>query len=421
MCVEIGGPFYSVIALIRALQRACVANAFLALFIATSGAAQASFRLPNPSGPFAIGTTSLVVQRKAPEAAPLVVVAWYPASDSAGLTRSPYLREEAALRQLAAFGRNPAATVLQHSSVVTHSWVDAPVRRSTRRLPVLIFSHGYLGMPSDYTALMEDLASHGYAVFSIAHTGESMAVSLPDGRTELLFTPDNQLVPLARGVLGEWTAEDSISAVVISTTVPGRAEETLRWYLAHIPNSTAATYRWVDDTRLVVDELARIVLRPGSRFASRLDLTRLGAFGHSMGGVASAAFCARDRRCDAAINLDGSPQYGDLIDRPSKRPFLMVYSERIFRIGVSDPIYRKGRPYWRAVLSKSGHLNFGDWQYWEPPARMSGALGIIDGVRGGEIVNRLVREFFSAYLDGTRPALFRGERVFDELTVRRLR
>ena len=362
MTAETARTLHSFLVVIGALPRLSAANVLLALSCATIARAQPSFRLPNPSGPLPIGTTTFVVQRKAPEAAPLVVVAWYSASDSSGLTRSPYLREEAALRQMAAFGRNPATTVLQHSGVVTHSWIDAPVRRSRRGLPVLIFSHGYLGMPSDYTALMEDLASHGYAVFSVAHTGESMAVSLPDGRTELLFTPDNQLVPLARGVLGEWTAEDSISAVVISTTVRGRAEETLRWYLARIPNSTAALDRWVEDTRLVVDELARLARRPGSRFAGRLDLTRLGAFGHSMGGVASAAFCARDRRCDAAINLDGSPQYGDLIDRPSKRPFLMVYSDRIFRVGVSDLIYRKGRPYWRAVLSKSGHLNFGDWQ-----------------------------------------------------------
>ncbi|MGH7694270.1 MAG: hypothetical protein ACRENH_04785 [Gemmatimonadaceae bacterium] len=411
----------SVVGVIRAFQRVSVANAFLVFLCARISMAQSSFRLPNPSGPFAIGTTSFVVQRKAPEAAPLVVVAWYPASDSTGLTRSPYLREEAALRQLAAFGRNPAGGVLQHSGVVTHSWVDAPVRRSTRRLPVLIFSHGYLGMPSDYTALMEDLASHGYAVFSIAHTGESMAVSLPDGRTELLFTPDNQLVPLARGVLGEWSSEDSISAIVTTAKERGRAEEALRWYLAHIPNSTAAVDRWVEDTRLVVDELGELARRPGARFAGRLDLTRLGAFGHSMGGVASAAFCARDRRCDAAINLDGSPQYGDLIDRPSRRPFFMVYSSRVSRIGVSDPIYRKSRVYWRAILDKSLHLNFGDWQYWQPPARMNGALGVIDGVKSGEIVSRLVRDFFSAYLDGTRPALFRGDPVFAELTVRRLR
>lgn len=411
----------SLFAVTRALPRVSAANGLLVLFCATIASAQPTFRLPNPSGPHAVGTTRFIVERKAPDTAALVVLAWYPASDSSGLTRSPYLREEAALRQMAALGRNPAASVMQHQGVLTHSWIDAPVRRSARPLPVLIFSHGYLGMPSDYTALMEDLASHGYAVLSIAHTGESMAVSVADGRNVLLFTPENQLVPLARGVLGEWGAEDSIAAVV--TTVPdrARAEEALRWYLARIPNSTAATDRWVEDTRLVVDEVARLNRQTGSRFAGRLDLTRLGAFGHSMGGVASAAFCTRDRRCRAAINLDGSPQYGDLIDRPSRRPFLMVYSSRVGRIGVSDPIYKKGRSYWRAVLDKSLHLNFGDWQYWEPPARMSGALGAIDGVRSGVIVNQLVREFFSAYLDGARPPLLRGEKVFEELTVRRLK
>lgn len=124
--------------------------------------------------------------------------------------------------------------------------------------------------------------------------------------------------------------------------------------------------------------------------------------------------------CRAAINLDGSPQYGDLIDRPSRRRFLMVYRSRPYRLGVSDLMYVKGRMYWRAVLAKSLHLNFGDWQFWEPPACMSSALGAIDGVRSGEIVNRLARDFFSAYLDGARLALFRGERVFDELTVQRL-
>lgn len=421
MHAETARCFQLTVAVIRAFRRVSAANVFRVCFCATIAAAQPSFRLPNPSGPFAIGTARFIVERKAPDATALVVIAWYPTADSTGLTRSPYLREEAALRQMAALGRNPAASMLQHQGVLTHSWLDAPLRRSARALPVLVFSHGYLGMPSDYTALMEDLASHGYAVFSIAHTGESMAVSLADGRSELLFTPENQLVPLARGVLGEWSAEDSIAGVV--TTVPdrARAEEALRWYLARIPNSTAAMDRWVEDTRLVVDEITRVNRQPGSRFAGRLDLTRLGAFGHSMGGVASASFCARDRRCRAAINLDGSPQYGDLIDRPSRRPFLMVYSSRVGRIGVSDPIYKKGRSYWRAVLDKSLHLNFGDWQYWEPPARMSGALGAIDGVRSGVIVNQLVRDFFSAYLDGARPALFRGEEVFEELTVRRLK
>ncbi|MBA7543000.1 hypothetical protein ES705_35325 [subsurface metagenome] len=34
---------------------------------------------------------------------------------------------------------------------------------------MLIFNHGSVGVPSLYTALMEELASYGYIIFSIGH------------------------------------------------------------------------------------------------------------------------------------------------------------------------------------------------------------------------------------------------------------
>lgn len=151
-------------------------------------------------------------------------------------------------------------------------------------------SHGYLGMPSDYTALMEELARHGFALFNIAHTGESMALSLPDGSTSMLMQAGNRLGAVPLGVIGEWGVEDSIAAVVTSERDPARAEGALRWYLSRIPNSTAALERWVDDTRAVVDEIVRLShVDARSPFSMRLDMARLGALGHSMGGVTSAA------------------------------------------------------------------------------------------------------------------------------------
>ena len=69
----------------------------------------------------------------------------------------------------------------------------------------------------------------------------------------------------------------------------------------------------------------RKTARP-ARIAAKLDLTRLGVAGHSMGGVAGAQFCVEDRRCKAALNLDGIPQYGPMIDTTMPAPFLMVYS-----------------------------------------------------------------------------------------------
>ena len=47
-----------------------------------------------------------------------------------------------------------------------------------------------------------------------------------------------------------------------------------------------------------------------------------------MGGVMAGEFCLGERRCAAALNLDGSPQYGSMIERTLGRPLMMVYSAR---------------------------------------------------------------------------------------------
>ena len=43
-----------------------------------------------------------------------------------------------------------------------------------------------------------------------------------------------------------------------------------------------------------------------------------------MGGVVAGQFCVDNQRCRAGLNLDGIPQSGSMIDKPIRRPFLMV-------------------------------------------------------------------------------------------------
>ena len=131
------------------------------------------------------------------------------------------------------------------------------------------------------------------------------------------------------------------------------------------------------------------------RIAARLDLSRLGVAGHSMGGVAGAQFCVEDRRCKAALNLDGIPQYGTMIDTPMPAPFLMVYSGRAGRAGASDIIYRRSASkYYRVDVKDTLHLDFTDMNYWGGPLRQRGAYGKIDPGRAAEITRLVVREFF---------------------------
>ena len=383
-------------------------------------------QLPAPTGSHPVGTTTFPITdtRRGSNAdgseAPRVIMvhAWYPAASATG-TRAPYLRDEPAMAELRRVNPGLAKRLLVEG-VATHATIDAPVASTAGGAPVLVFSHGYLALPSDYTAMMEDLASHGYAIFSITHPYETAATSVGGGKVALSFAARG-LGEVSRAVIGEWHDEDSVSAAVTGARDSAAAERTMREFLGRIPKSTAALDRWVEDTRVTVDRISALAAAgSGDRFSGKLDLSRLGAFGHSMGGITSAAYCARDSRCRAAINLDGSPQYGDLIDKPGKTPFLMVYAPRPGRVGVSDLIYGRSDSAWRAVVDGTLHLNFGDFQYRQGAQRLQDALGPIAAERSTTIVHQLVREWFDRWLSGKKSPILGGEKVFPEVVVARI-
>jgi len=178
--------------------------------------------------------------------------------------------------------------------------------------------------------------------------------------------------------------------------------------------------RWVDDAKLVLDRLSAVPARgPASRLVAALDLTRLGAFGHSMGGVMAGQFCLDDRRCRAGLNLDGIPQSGTVIDGAMQRPFMMVYSARPGRVGANDPIYRTAaRPYYRADVKDTRHLDFTDMVFWGGPLRERPILGTLAPGRVTEITRVLVRRYFDQELLGQRAALSGALTPLSEVTFR---
>jgi len=383
------------------------------------------FELPPPTGRFHVGTTRwLVVDESRVESfAPgrlreIEVVAWYPTTASAG-TVAPYLRE--GLPGVRSFG-----TLLRSvnafddlAGVRTHAFVDAPVATGGR-LPLLVFSHGYTAPPDAYTALVEDLASHGFVVLSVVHAYEATGATLGEGRFASLLGPDDKLRPSIASVLGEWGAEDATMAAVTRAGDRREQRRLLRSYLDSLPQTTAALERWVDDIRAVVDRWPRTgdnaIVRS---LRGRVDLNRFGVLGHSMGGVASAAFCLDDKRCAAVLNLDGIPQYGAMIDRKLNQPLLMVYSARPGRLGASDPIYAESASrYVRADVADTLHLDFSDMVFW-PALRERHATGAIDPVRAVSVTRTLVREFFDQELAGRRSPVLGGERPLAGVTIRR--
>lgn len=195
-----------------------------------------------------------------------------------------------------------AYDVIRDGRVRTHAIEGAAFHPSLRRAPVLIFSHGGGEAREVYSAQLEDLASHGYIVAALSHTHEAV----------LTVTRDGRHVTLARR---RWPRP---TVTTIEGLPPGEeaSPDRLRW--------------WANDVRFVIDRLTAINgdAAAGFAFAGRLDLTRLGAFGHSAGGQAAAHACQAEPRLRACLNQDGlsafAPYYLDAAGWGMDQRFMLI-------------------------------------------------------------------------------------------------
>lgn len=130
----------------------------------------------------------------------------------------------------------------------THATQDATPSCAKSGCPLLTFSHGGGVDRSLYTAQYEELASHGYIVAAIAHTGSTHRVVFSDGRSATAQVPP----PVPERP--EW---QSLSALRRDFARDEAAAEYRRKVLV----IEAA------DIRFVLDQFARIAKSPTSPFA----------------------------------------------------------------------------------------------------------------------------------------------------------
>jgi predicted dienelactone hydrolase len=278
-------------------------------------------RLPAPTGPHAVGTASLVVSGSTrlevvssePGATrEFPVRLWYPARVGATSPMASY----ADPREMTLGGFIPSVLMAQNRLARTHSMLGVAVADGT--WPVLIFSHGYTGYAAQNTVQMEELASRGYVVASIAHPGDASWTPFPDGRA-IPFDPApmkaiSQAVERSRkpGVDPRQEAERIVASLAVPDPVARQAN--FRTFLQQMPEplQSQRVTQWALDTKALLDRLAGQPAGPGdSLFRGRIDLAHVGVFGHSYGGATAIEFCRLDPRCRVAINLDGTPWGGD--------------------------------------------------------------------------------------------------------------
>jgi len=346
-------------------------------------AASDTLHLLRPTGPNAVGTTSLYLKDASrpdpwvPERnRELMVTVWYPTHARSG-ERAQYMTPE----ESRLFLEGKRLTDLAPdtlSTVRTNAYVDAKPGGRAHSLPLVILSPGYTQPRSSLSGLAEDLASHGYVVVAIDHTYETYAVSFPDGR--------------------------------IATCVACNLREDSAFF-TKLDMGRAA------DVSFVLDQLTGP--HPKWQGGELIDATRIGMSGHSAGGASAIVAMLKDARIDAGIDMDGTtyiPATG------LSRPFMFLGTQDHHSPGGRDISWDRdwnlmtGWKRW-LVVAGTQHSSFNDLTL------LADQLGIdigatTTGARSMEITRRYTLAMFDLHLrHRPQPLLDRPSSRYPEVTI----
>ena len=249
---------------------------------------------------------------------------------------------------------------------------------------------------------MEELASHGYVVFSIAHHYEAKFWIYPDGQIRFLDTKS----PAFQQIMAEQSKPGLMELFNSMFTARGVAEQEalIRRTIDLMPIFLLESPRfWAQDISFIIDRLDTLKVLEGP-FKGKLDLDRIGAMGMSMGGVAAGQACLGNNRIKAGINCDGG-LLGDLADTTIAVPFMFMGSRRF--IGY-DEVFAKhmaGDAY-TLIIAEADHYDFTDLTLL---LREHVMIGTVDGARMIKIVNDYSLAFFDTYLRGKRSDLLQAD------------
>jgi acetyl esterase/lipase len=146
--------------------------------------------------------------------------------------------------------------------------------------------------------------------------------------------------------------------------------------------------------------------------SGKVDLDRVGVFGHSTGGGAAVEFCLVDERCQAILGMDVwvEPVETEILELHLTQPALIMHSEDWYSPNEPDRNYeligtlakRAESDVDEIVLSGTRHYDFSSLPLLTPLAAQLGLKGPIPGTLGLEIINAETVAFFDKYLKGNK-------------------
>jgi len=346
-------------------------------------------RIPTPSGEYQIGTqifelvdeSRLELYSGKDEARRFMIQVWYPANVKPTDEQAPWMENAKIFAPAIATYIDLPSYFLDHLTLTKiPAYKNADVASTNEGFPIILFSHGWNGFNAQNAGQALELASRGYVVVGIQHTYGAVTTVFPDGT----IAPNN---PRALPERGDDPNYEEVARILVD--------------------------QWAGDMAYTLDFLTS----NGSEnpFAGKLDLERVGVYGHSTGGGAAIQFCGTDTRCKAVLGMDPfmRPVSAEVIANGVAQPSFFMFSQawaddkntpssKLFFIFIPNAGDNLG------VISINGtkHFDFSDLPLFSPIAPQLGLKGPLNGKRVAEIVNSYLVDFFELTLKGKSTDLF---------------
>lgn len=334
--------------------------------------------LPQPTGESKVGTLILTIQdttrkewftKSEEDNRKIVIQAWYPTEIEEGFP-APYLDQwEKRIRPISEQINVPKVFIHSIKDVKTNSYLNAQITRSSKKYPVVIFSHGLGGMRMQNTIQMEELASNGYVTIAIDHAYDANITLFNDGSS----------ADFRSGAEGDLTPEQF-------------------WDL-RLPQ----IYTRVADVRFILDYIDRQT-KVQHPFWELLDMSKVGMLGHSFGGGTAIVTSYEDPRIKACVGLDG---------------WIVPIPSTIIQNGINIPLLYIGRPEWdtplnylkldslilssknyseKIILDQTKHFDYSDTPQFSPISSKIGISGKMPASVLKDTLNTKILTFFNKYI-----------------------
>jgi dienelactone hydrolase len=319
-----------------------------------------------------------------------MISVFYPAEDVRGRQVAPQMTPRAAeaFKKFAPVVHPQLPTDgVAWEATKTHSFIDAPATAGRR--PVVLYTPGGAEPRTLGTGIAEELASNGFVVVTIDHSGEASEVDFPGGLREIDLPPDPAQFPqTVRTVIDTRFADTRFVLDQLETLAAG-----------HDPDA---------DGKALPQNLNRA-----------LDLRKIGMYGHSVGGGIAAQSMYQDRRIDAAISMESYLSYYPTPAGQALEQFPIALH------GTERPLLVLGSAFWDAEMEHdwaplvedhtarridwddAQHYVFTDYAAMAPQIQRAGLMtaqereelvGAIDPAKSVPTVRRSIVDFFTRHL-----------------------